>query len=225
MGKAIGADGLEMMSCQDCHGSMSEVGDPARVGWLEEPNCQNCHTGDAVANAGAIRFDHAFSAPGVLRPTTNTRFATTPDSPQAGFSLYRFSVGHGGLECSACHGSPHAIWPSTENNDNLQSIAAQGHVGTIVECSSCHSGLQDTQWQGPHGMHPTGNSWVDHHGDAAEQVGVAACRTCHGADYRGTVLSRALSRTAATRDWGNRTVAKGTQIGCYDCHNGPNGGD
>ncbi len=37
------------IQCQDCHGSMSDVGDPGRQGWLQEPNCQACHTGTAAA--------------------------------------------------------------------------------------------------------------------------------------------------------------------------------
>jgi hypothetical protein len=43
---------------------------------------------------------------------------------------------------------------------------------------------------------------------------------CHGADFRGTPLSR----TAAQRALRSKTVPKGTPIGCYDCHNGPGGG-
>lgn len=220
MGKAIGADGEAMMSCQDCHGSMNAVGDPARVGWLQEPNCQNCHTGDALQNAGAIRFANAFDTPGHLRTTSNQRFATDPNVPQQGFSLYRFSTGHGELECAACHGSPHAIWPSTETNDNLQSLATQGHVGTIVECSSCHTSLQDTQLVGPHGMHPTGAFWVDKHQDMAEQQGVASCRVCHGANERGTVLSRAQGDRTLSTQFGTKTFWRGYEVGCYDCHNG-----
>jgi hypothetical protein len=210
-----------MISCSDCHGSMHEVGDPARVGWLQEPNCQNCHTGDAVQSAGAIRFEHAFDAPGHLRTTTNQRFATNPNTPQAGFSLYRFSVGHGGLECSACHGSPHAIWPSSERNDNLQSIAAQGHLGTVVECATCHSNLQDDQLVGPHGMHPTGSQWISKHQDMAEQQGTASCSACHGANYRGTVLSRSQGDRTLSTQFGTKTFWRGYEVGCYDCHNGP----
>jgi hypothetical protein len=221
MGKAIGADGEAMMACQDCHGSLSEVGDPARTGWLQQPNCQNCHTGDAVANAGAIRFATAFDAAGHLRNTTNPRFATTPDVPQPGYSLYRFSSGHGGMECSACHGSPHAIWPTSADNDNLQSIQAQGHLGTIVECGTCHPSLGENQYLGPHGMHPTGNGWVDHHGDVAEHQGTASCRPCHGTDSRGTVLSRAHGNRSVNSRYGARTFWRGYQIGCYECHDGP----
>ena len=221
MGKAIGADGNAMMSCNDCHGSMSAVGDPARTGWLEEPNCQSCHSGDAVQNEGQIRFTNVFATPGHPRVPQNQLFGTTPDAPQAPFSLYRFSTGHGGLECSACHGSPHAIWPSTEVNDNLQSIAAQGHKGTLVECSACHNNLQDTQLVGPHGMHPTGAFWVGKHQDEAQNQGLAACQACHGSDSRGTVLSRAQGDRTLTTQFGTKSFWRGYQVGCFDCHNGP----
>jgi hypothetical protein len=221
MGKAIGSDGEPMMSCQDCHGSMTAVANPARVGWLDQPNCQNCHTGDAVANSGAIRFDNVFDAPGHRRTTTNARFATDANVPQAGFSLYRFSNGHGDLQCSACHGSPHAIWPSSEANDNLQSVATQGHLGTVVECSACHTNLGETQYDGPHGMHPTGADWVDHHADAAETLGTASCNACHGTTARGTVLSRSHADRTLNTQFGTKTFWRGYEVGCYDCHNGP----
>ena len=61
-------------------------------------------------------------------------FATNADTPAAGLSLYRFSTGHGGLECEACHGSTHAEFPSSHRNDNIQSVEHQGHVGMLVEC-------------------------------------------------------------------------------------------
>ncbi len=222
MGKAIGADGQAMMSCQDCHGSMSEVGDPARTGWLDEPTCQNCHTGDALQNAGEIRFASVFDTPGHRRQTSNQRFATTPDAPQAPYSLYRYSTGHGEMECAACHGSPHAIWPSSEDNDNLQSLGAQGHAGTINECSTCHTNLEDEELVGPHGMHPTGAFWVDKHNDMVEQHGVQSCRVCHGADDRGTVLSRAHADRSLTTQFGTANFFRGFEVGCCDCHNGAN---
>jgi hypothetical protein len=52
--------------------------------------------------------------------------------------LYRFSTGHGGLYCESCHNSTHAILPSREEKDNLQSAATQGFAGTIQECIVCH---------------------------------------------------------------------------------------
>jgi hypothetical protein len=52
--------------------------------------------------------------------------------------LYRDSVGHHGVKCITCHGSPHAIGPSINPRDNVQPIALQGHPGTIDKCTVCH---------------------------------------------------------------------------------------
>lgn len=98
--------------------------------------CQSCHTGTALQNNGAFRYDSVFTADGLTRVAVDATFATSPDAPAAGLSLYQFSVGHGGLSCAACHGSPHAEFPSTQRNDNIQSIQHQGHVGMLVECTT-----------------------------------------------------------------------------------------
>ena len=192
MGSAVAADGSMLMQCQSCHGTMSVVGASARQGWFEEPACQNCHTGTAAVNRGQIRYTSAFDDTGALRTPADTTFATNADTPAAGLSLYRFSKGHGGLQCEACHGSTHAEFPSTSG--------------------------------GPHGLHPLGQSWVSAHQRAA-RGGTTECQTCHGIDYRGTVLSAARTdRTLNAGDFGTKRFAARTQIGCYSCHNGPRGG-
>ncbi len=223
MGAATAADGTMLMQCQDCHGGMAAVGAATRTGWLDEPTCQQCHTGTATKNSGQIRFASVFDGAGNPRVAADVRFATNADTPGAGLSLYRFSKGHGGLQCAACHGSTHAEYPSSHANDNLQSLDLQGHAGTLGECAACHgANVPQTVSGGPHGMHPVGASWVDRHEDAAES-GLASCRACHGADDRGTVLSRAFAeRTLKTRA-GTKTFAAGTTFGCYTCHNGPDG--
>ncbi len=53
--------------------------------------------------------------------------------------LFRESRGHSGVQCAACHGSPHAITPTVTEVDNLQAIALQGHAGTIDTCAVCHT--------------------------------------------------------------------------------------
>ena len=224
MGNSVAADGTMAIQCQNCHGHMADVGRPGRTGWLDEPNCQMCHTGTATSNNGQIRYTSVFVSTGVTRMALNDRFATNPDTPSTGFSLYRFSKGHGGLQCEACHGSTHAEFPSSHANDNLMSQDMQGHAGTVSECASCHkSGVPSTTNGGPHGMHPVGQDWVSRHGDAAEG-GASKCTECHGADYRGTVLSRAFAdRTLSTEDYGTLTMWKGFQVSCYACHNGPSG--
>lgn len=52
--------------------------------------------------------------------------------------LFRFSKGHGGVYCEACHDSTHAIAESREPRDALKFIALQGHAGTLQECVVCH---------------------------------------------------------------------------------------
>lgn len=52
--------------------------------------------------------------------------------------LYRESRGHQGVQCMACHGSPHAITPTVTDVDNLQAIRHQGHAGVIDTCLVCH---------------------------------------------------------------------------------------
>ena len=220
MGSAVASDGSMAMQCQSCHGSMSAVGSPSRRGWLDEPNCQACHTGTAVQNSGQIRYTSAFTSGGQYRIPANTTFATNPNTPGTGMSLFRFSRGHGGLVCSACHGSTHAEFPSSHVNDNQQSLQLQGHVGMISDCASCHNADPGTISGGPHGMHPVGQGWAGGHADSAEG-NTGQCATCHGADYRGTVLSRSLGNRTMSTGFGTRTFWRGFQIGCYTCHNGP----
>ncbi len=220
MGRAVAADGSMSMQCQSCHGSMSQVGSPSRVGWFMEPQCGSCHTGTATHNNGQIRYATVFTdAVGTVRVPVDATFATTPNTPAAKLSLYRFSVGHGGLQCSGCHGSTHAEFASFVRNDNIESREIQGHIGVIAECTSCHATVPSTTNGGPHGMHPLGASWVERHSDIVESGGSAQCRSCHGTDYRGTVLSL----MQADRTVGGQALFRGAIVGCYQCHNGPSG--
>lgn len=211
-----GAMGNAGMQCQNCHGSMSVVGAAGRRGWLDEPACENCHTGTALKNAGQIRYTDAFAADGSWRQPADPRFAVNTGK------LYRLSAGHGKLACEACHGSTHAEYPSSHPNDNLLAIRLQGHAGTLSECASCHGSAVSNSLKGPHGMHPATASWVDKHGDLVESQGYGACRDCHGGDLRGTVLSAALADRAFQHERRTYQFAKGALIGCWSCHNGPN---
>jgi hypothetical protein len=235
MGSAVAADGSMEMQCQSCHGNMSAVGSPNRVGWFMEPNCQSCHTGTATHNNGQIRYTSALEAGGTPRVAVDQTFATKPNTPATGLSLYRFSAGHGGLQCSACHGSTHAEFPSSHVNDNLRNLELpfMNHVGVVSECTACHTATPNTPNGGPHGLHAIGQGWVSgsggvtKHADVIESLGgSAACAPCHGTDFRGTVLSRAKGdRTlAVSLDGGSFTLQlfRGAEIGCYNCHSGPN---
>ena len=167
--------------------------------------------------------------------------------------LYRVSTGHGGLMCEGCHGSTHAEWPTANPNanDNVPSNQIQGHTGYIAECQVCHE-PNDTSLplgnNGPHGMHAISDldpnlgvdgesngtnflpddRWNLQHKNFRNQG--PGCKSCHGEDLRGTVLSRtADERTVLCKDnkgslpgcaAGNETaiIPKGTPVGCGLCH-------
>jgi len=243
--------------CQDCHGEMADVGNDFtnggdRVPWASEPGCQSCHTGDAlepnhppgaiVADDG-IRLLQAYLGEVANAPiqSPNSRFAENE-------SLYRLSgnqvtananQGHEGIMCEGCHGSTHAIWPNANPfaNDNVAANQLQGHSGTIIECDTCHSGgfniddfksdVKETgEMRGPHGMHPIDAMWNDKHKEVSE-LNKNSCRTCHGPDGEGTVLSRmARTRNLECKDeepggcGGDKriTLTKGTEVSCVLCH-------
>jgi hypothetical protein len=219
-----------------------------RVPWASEPGCQSCHTGDAVSNlagtAGTLvnPTDRAGNPDGIRLlqafRTTDAAAATPIVASNRRFAedvagngkrvLYRFSTGHGGVLCEGCHGSTHAEWPNASPvaNDNITAKQLQGHVGTVVECGVCHSGSMRPNLDGPHGMHPVGREWAGGHEDFAER-NLSACMTCHGADLKGTVLSRALAdRTfSGLEDAGTVSFRRNQIIGCGHCHENPLSGD
>jgi hypothetical protein len=62
--------------------------------------------------------------------------------------LYRFSTGHNGIYCEACHDSTHAIAPSAQSKDGLKFIQLQGHAGPLDTCTTCH--LTQSTGNNPH---------------------------------------------------------------------------
>jgi len=219
MGKAKNSDGTMKMQCQSCHGGMSAVGKKGREGWLDEPNCQSCHQDGKRYTEAVTDF-----ATGTLRAALDNRFATNLNKPVSGKSLYRFSTGHKGMQCSACHGSTHAIYPSIREEDNIQSKGVQGHAGTIAECTSCHLSVPNTTTGGPHGMHTVGAAWISKHDNAAKRDRTK-CQACHGTDYRGSFLSKTFAERTnlKTRRGVRKSYSRGEMVSCYDCHNGPSG--
>ena len=206
--------------------------------------------------------------------------------------LYRKSAdvhgsgANGNLNCSACHGGSHSLWPNKDPNanDNLTARELQGYDGNIAECSTCHvkddfktglvatdggdvnlgvgqgvragtvvkpSGKDDrgngngrAYLAGPHGLHPVGDEyWYKHadgaginssagkhdpnlnggwHNDMAKRPGPDGedqCAACHGADHKGSRLSRSLVDRELVNDKGKPVkVAKDQVIGCDLCH-------
>lgn len=151
------------------------------------------------------------------------------ENPGAGNpQLYRVSSGHGGVMCQACHGATHAEWPvaDPDANDNVMAMQLQGHAGPIIECGACHttSGLADDTLSGPHNMHLVNDRrfWKEGHKDVAkrenEKPGRGLCGDCHGADHRGTVLSRAAADRSFLVEGTQRTVSAGQPVTCNLCH-------
>lgn len=208
---------MNKVLCSSCHGTLSYAANPARNPWLVEPSCQLCHQ-------NSQRYTTTFDSGGNWRAVTDQTFATNPNVPIPGSDLYRFSSGHGSVFCSACHGSPHAEYPTLQANDGVYPKALQGYVAKITECRVCHTNVPVTPNGGPHGIHTLGQSWVSSHGDYADGH-LKACAYCHGADYKGTPMSVAkVARAFNAGDYGTKTFPAGHAFNCYDCHNGPNGG-
>jgi hypothetical protein len=138
------------------------------------------------------------------------------------------------------------------SNDNVTSLQLQGHTGTILECNVCHdkdsfkekdnidggtySG-DDVKYilGGPHNTHPIndpywwqksdgGNGgWHNEYAKISGKDGEDQCAACHGADHKGT----RLSKTPVERVFINPkvkgvkrkvVVPAGTPIGCDLCH-------
>lgn len=164
--------------CADCHAS-NALGLPGTPGTpslslamhkkhAEEDvtNCYVCHPGTSTQCFRDIHLQEGLTCQSCHGSTTqmyqsieNGRepWLEEPDcgtchgaghAPESGM-LYRNSRGHGGMYCEACHGSPHAIFPTVQPRDNLQSIRLQNHAGKIDDCRVCH-GYTPTE-PGPHG--------------------------------------------------------------------------
>ena len=135
------------------------------------------------------------------------------------------------MGCEGCHGSPHAIWPNQnpDANDNVTATQLQGHKGSIQECTVCHekNSFPDGTLNGPHGMHPVNDpTWIKskddmyHEDYVKDEQGNDQCATCHGADHRGTRLSKVpVDRVLKDAEGKVRaTLSAGDIVSCDLCH-------
>ena len=239
---AMKTAGLE---CEACHGGMLAVGGEfplleggrvdgksgTRRSWVDLPRCQSCHTGDAVNHLtgeglvfekDGIRLRQAYK---VGDPSASPLLASNKRFAENNNTLFRNSKGHGGVACEGCHGSPHAIWPNPEANanDNLTAIQLQGHVGTIIECDSCHApGSLPMTTKGPHGMHNVNDGrWVDEQHEDFYERDANSCKACHGKSLEGTPLSKVAANRSFRVEGSTVTLQKGQQVSCDLCHHKP----
>lgn len=132
-------------------------------------DCYKCHPGTNTKCLRDIHFSKGLtcrSCHGTIAEVANSILSGRRpwlDEPKCGApachgslyaeesgKLFRESRGHGGLYCSTCHGSPHAIVPSVEPNDNLQNITLQGNSRPLYDCRVCHGIILAAG--GPHGI-------------------------------------------------------------------------
>jgi hypothetical protein len=147
---APGQPGLPTMS------SAMHAAHAPRMGAISlENKCYACHPGVRTECQRDIHFARGITCTdchGGMEEVGNPARTPWVDEPRCadchsrpGFefeqpgALFRQSVGHGGVTCLACHGSPHAVTPSVFPVDNLQAINIQGHSGPISECVVCHT--------------------------------------------------------------------------------------
>ncbi len=217
MGHAVDSDGKSKIECQSCHGTMEAVASRSRKGWIDEPNCQACHH-DGKRELRAVTD----MGKGTLRAVVDSQFATEKDPVTSHHKLYKHSMGHGGIACSACHGSQHAIYPSSVEEENQQSIDHQGYKGTLKECGACHGdAVVETSFdRGPHGLHPHNQAWVNRHGTVVLRHTTSHCKRCHGSDLKGTMLSKASANRVFKLGVTHKEVAfkAGEVVSCMKCH-------
>ncbi|MBU3936402.1 MAG: cytochrome C, partial [Proteobacteria bacterium] len=109
-----------------------------RTPWLNEPDCLTCHVN--------------FSPP----ETVNAFNVWTKD----GKELYRNRHDDSGsIHCAACHGSPHAIYPTTnpyeKERDNFGPRQYQGNpypLGANRNCKVCHTMDMDMEMHHPNSL-------------------------------------------------------------------------
>jgi len=131
--------GLDGMECYACH-----PGKRTRclrdVHYSAGMDCHNCHESMSAVGSPSRR-------PWVDEPrcgNCHNKAGSTYEQPG---KLYRDSVGHHGVHCAACHGSPHAITPTVVAADNMQASGIQGHTGPINTCTVCHHSQPSGEFQ------------------------------------------------------------------------------
>jgi len=157
-------------SCYDCHPgtttkcnrSLAHNNNEAADG-----NCIQCH-GDLATVAGSIAGGRV---PWVSEPACTKCHSTDISGINTGTALYRNSKGHGNIYCSACHGSPHAMYPSRETSDNYQASQYQNpdKIKTIGSCGYCHN---DSRGEG------ATDDFAEVHGGTNPERSIG-CRACH----------------------------------------------
>ncbi len=122
-------------SCHDCHGDMSAMASSlqaGRQGWLQEPQCGNCHDASHAENSNTLY--------------RNSLLQNGPTSDM-----------NNKIYCEACHNSPHGEYTTANAADTSITRKFQGDDYWIWNCNVCHSSMSQrsmhsgTSSSGSHG--------------------------------------------------------------------------
>jgi hypothetical protein len=173
-------------ACYDCHPGEVTKCTRSLAHTAADGNCITCH-GDLSVMASSV-------VPGGRIPWAVEPECVTCHTTTAGVNtyaaLYRNSKGHGNLYCIACHGSPHAMVPSSKASDNYQVLQYQGYTGTVKALGSCGVCHGDSR-----GEDDMGEFAEVHGGTSPEQPN--GCSACH------TVIPTATASWPHAFTWTN----------------------
>lgn len=122
-------------SCYDCHPGASTQCNRSIKHTSADGNCTTCH-GDMTTIASTI--SSGGRVPWESEPKCVDCHNSGVAQIDTGNTLYRNATGHGGVYCAGCHGSPHAMVPSSQATDNYQAIQYQGKAKSLGDCGVCH---------------------------------------------------------------------------------------
>lgn len=153
-------------NCYDCHPGAVTQCNRSTKHTAADGNCTNCH-GTLATVATTIALGSR--VPWVSEPKCVTCHNTGIAQVDTGTTLYRNAIGHGGLFCCACHGSPHAMTPSNQASDNYQALQYQGKSLVLGDCRVCH---RSSRGGGP------ASEFAGGEGHGSGQL-LSACSICH----------------------------------------------
>ena len=153
-------------SCYDCHPGATAKCNRSIEHTNSEGKCTVCHgTMSQVAQSIA-----SGRIPWASEPKCATCHSDVAQV-ETGSTLYRNAKAHGNIYCSACHGSPHAMVPSSQSSDNYQSMQYQlGESKTMGSCGICH---RDSR-----GEADDISEFVEMHGGTSPRKRIG-CHVCH----------------------------------------------
>lgn len=146
--------------CYDCHPGATTKCNRSTKHTAADGNCTNASCHGTMANVAATIT--AGRVPWVTEPKCATCHTGVPQV-DTGTTLYRNAIGHGGVYCAGCHGSPHAMVPSNQASDNYQALQYQAKAMVLGDCRNCHGSSRGG-----------GNNFAGEHSGRT-----SACNICH----------------------------------------------